>query len=91
LFERQLAIGNNTMIAIPQVISLKFVSKSGQPVGYLMVETEDGERAKQVARLWAEKGLKQSFAIIEIHQGEMDKPSDAPEVCDGVRVWELPF
>lgn len=37
-----------------KVISLKFVSKSNEPVGYLMVETDDEKFAKQTAHQWGE-------------------------------------
>ena len=37
-----------------KVISLKFVSEADEPVGYLMVETDDEKFAKQTARRWAE-------------------------------------
>lgn len=75
----------------PKVISLRFVSESDEPEGYLMVETDDEEFAKQIARRWGEKRLRKPFARVEVHQGTLDSPDLDPETFDGVRVWELPF
>ncbi len=74
-----------------KVISLKFISISDEPVGYLMVETDDEEFAMQIARRWGEIKLDASFARVESHQGILDSPDQDPETFDGVRVWELPF
>jgi len=74
-----------------KVISLKFVSESGEPVGYLMVETDDEKFAKQVAHQWGEINLDSPFAIVELHQGVMDSPDIDSDIFNGVRVWELPF
>ena len=74
-----------------KVISLKFVSESNEPVGYLMVETDDEIFAKQTARQWGESKLDIPFKKVEIHQGVMNSPSTDSELFKGVKVWELPF
>ena len=75
----------------PKVISLKFVSASDEPVGYLMVETDDQIFAKQIAHRWGEKRLRAPFVRVAVHQGALDSPDKYSETFDGVRVWELPF
>ena len=57
-----------------KAISLKFVSKSNKAVGYLMVETEDENFAKQTALQWAKNNLEIPFASVELHQGVLDSP-----------------
>ncbi|MGA1871651.1 MAG: hypothetical protein ACMUJM_24245 [bacterium] len=74
-----------------KVISLKFVSESNETVGYLMVETENEEFAKQIARQWGENKLDTSFTRVELHQGILDSPDLDSHIFNGVRVWELPF
>ena len=74
-----------------KVISLKFVSEADETVGYLMVETEDEEFAKQTARQWGESKLDTSFTRVELHQGILDSPDLCSDIFNGVRVWELPF
>ena len=74
-----------------KVISLKFVSESHEPVGYLMVETDDEKFAKQTAHQWGESKLNSPFARIELHQGVLDSPDLDSDIFNGVRVWELPF
>jgi cobyric acid synthase len=74
-----------------KAISLKFVSESGEPVGYLMVETDDEKFAKQTARQWGERKLDTPFTGVELHQGVMHSPDFDSDVFNGVRVWELPF
>jgi hypothetical protein len=78
-------------LAKPKVISLQFLSVSDEPVGYLMVETDDEEFAKQIARRWGEKRLTKPFARVKVHQGVLDSPEQDPETFDEVQVWELPF
>jgi hypothetical protein len=72
-------------------ISLKFVSESGEPVGYLMVEKDDEKFAKQTARQWGKSKLDTPFIRVELHQGVMDSPDFDSDIFNGVRVWELPF
>ncbi len=55
-----------------KVISLKFVSEADEPVGYLMVETDDEKFAKQTARRWGEIKLDSPFARVELHQGVLE-------------------
>ena len=74
-----------------KVISLKFVSESDEPVGYLMVETDDEKFAKQTARQWGESKLEKPFARVELHQGVMDSPDLDSDIFHEVRVWELPY
>ena len=74
-----------------KVISLKFVSESDEPVGYLMAETDDEKFARQTALLWGESKLDLLFARVELHQGVLDSPDLDSELFNGVRVWELPF
>jgi len=74
-----------------KAISLKFVSESGEPVGYLMVETDDEKFAKQTARQWGESKLETPFTRVELHQGIMHSPDFDSDVFNGMRVWELPF
>ncbi len=74
-----------------KAVSLKFVSESGEPLGYLMVETDDEKNAKQIANQWGVNNLNNSFAKVELHQGIMDSPDLEADIFDGVRVWELPF
>jgi len=57
-----------------KVISLKFVSESDEPVGYLMVEMDDEKFAKQTAHKWGESQLGKPFARVELHQGILDSP-----------------
>ena len=79
------------MIAGRKVLSLRFEAK-GNPVGYLMVETDDEDLAVKIARLWAKTNLHAGFDSIERHQGVIDPPGDEmAEWVDGLRVWELPF
>ena len=73
------------------VISLKFVSESDEPVGYLMVETDDEKFAKQTAHQWGESKLDKPFARVELHQGVLDSPDLDSDIFNGVRIWELPF
>jgi hypothetical protein len=74
-----------------KVISLKFVSDSGEPVGYLMVETDDEKFATQTARQWGESNLSAPFERVELHQGVLDSPDLDSDIFNGVRIWELPF
>ena len=74
-----------------KVISLKFVSESDEPLGYLMVETDDKKFAKQTAHQWGESKLGKPFARVELHQGVLDSPDLDSDIFNGVRVWELPF
>ena len=74
-----------------KAISLKYVSESDEPVGYLMVETNDEKFAKQTARLWGESKLDTPFTRVELHQGVIDSPDLVSDIFNGVRVWELPF
>jgi len=74
-----------------KVISLKFVSATDAPVGYLMVETDDEKFAKQTARQWGESKLDTPFERVELHQGVLDSPDLNSDIFNGVRVWELPF
>jgi len=55
-----------------KAISLKFVSGSDEPVGYLMVETDDEKFAKQTAHQWGESKLDTPFTRVELHQGILD-------------------
>jgi len=80
------------MIAHPKVMSLRFVSSDMEPAGYLMVQTDDLQLAKAIARRWAEQKLNRPFDTVEEHHGLMDPPGlEMSEVFEGVRVWELPF
>jgi hypothetical protein len=74
-----------------KAISLKFVSKSNKAVGYLMVETEDENFAKQTALQWAKSNLEIPFASVELHQGVLDSPDFDSDIFNGAKVWELPF
>ena len=74
-----------------KVISLKFVSESSEAVGYLMVDTDDEEFAKQTALRWGESKLDSPFARVELHQGVLYPPDIDSDIFNGVRVWELPF
>jgi len=74
-----------------KVISLKFVSESDEPVGYLMVETDDEKLAKQTASQWGESKLNTPFTKVALHQGILDSPDPDPDIFNGMRVWELPF
>ena len=74
-----------------KVISLKFVSESDEPVGYLMVETDDEKFAKKTAHQWGESKLDTPFERVELHQGVLDSPDLDSDIFNGVRVWELPF
>lgn len=79
-------------MAIPKVVSLRFVGSDGKPVGYLMVDTDDLAQAKTIARQWALQNLDEPFDVIERHQGLLNPPDEAlSETFAGVRVWELPF
>ena len=74
-----------------KVISLKFVSESDEPVGYLMVETDDEKFAKQTAHKWGDSKLDTPFTKVELHQGVLDSPDQDSDFFNGVRVLELPF
>ncbi len=74
-----------------KVISLKFVSESDEPVGYLMVETDDKKFAAQIAHQWGESNLDLPFERVELHQGVLDSPELDSNIFNGVRIWELPF
>ena len=74
-----------------KVISLKFVSELAEPVGYLMVETDNEKFAKQTAHQWGESKLDKPFARVELHQGVLDSPDLDSDIFNGVRIWELPF
>jgi hypothetical protein len=78
------------MIAFPTVISLRFES-GGNPVGYLMVQTEDLETAKAVAGRWARQHSRFAFDAVVEHHGGMQPPWEHVEDFEGYRVWELPF
>ena len=78
------------VVAFPTVISLRFEAKD-EPVGYLMVETEDIETAKSVARRWALKHRQFEFDSVVEHQGVMDLPFEHFEAFEGYRICELPF
>ena len=78
------------MVAFPSVISLRFES-GGQPVGYLMVQTDDLETAKSIACRWALNYRKFGFDAVVEHQGVMQAPLEHVEIFDGYRIWELPF
>lgn len=74
-----------------KVIFLKFVSESDEPVGYLMMETDDEKFAKQTAHQWGESNLDMPFERVELHQGVLDSPNLDSDIFKGVRIWELPF
>jgi len=74
-----------------KVISLKFVSDLGEPVGYLMVETDDKKFAIEIATQWAKANLATPFGKVELHQGILDSPDSESEIFNGVQIWELPF
>ena len=74
-----------------KAISMKFVSGSDEPVGYLMVETDNEKFALQTAQQWGEKKLDTPFTRVELHQGILDSPDIDSDIFNGVRVWELPF
>lgn len=74
-----------------KVISLKFVSELDEPVGYLMVETDDEKFAIQTALQWGKSKLDSLFTRVELHQGVLDSPDLDSDIFNGVRVWELPF
>lgn len=74
-----------------KVISLKFVSESDKPVGFLMVETGGEEFAKHTARQWGDSKLDKPFIRVELHQGIFDSPDLDSDIFNGVRIWELPF
>jgi len=74
-----------------KVMSFQFVSESDEPVGYLMVETDDEKFAKQTAHQWGESKLDKPFARVELHQGVLDSPDFDSDIFNGVRIWELPF
>jgi hypothetical protein len=74
-----------------KVISLKFVSESDEPVGYLMVETDHEKFATQTAHQWAESNLDMPFERVELHQGVLDSPDLDSDIFNRVRIWELPF
>ena len=67
------------------------MSESDEPVGYLMVETDDEKFAIQTALRWGESKLDSPFARVELHQGVLDSPDLDSDIFNGVRVWELPF
>jgi len=79
------------MIDEIKIISLKFVSESDEPVGYLMVETDVKKFAKQTAHQWGESKLDSPFARVKLHQWVLDPPDLDLDIFNGVRVWELPF
>lgn len=78
------------MVAFPSVISLRFEA-AGQPVGYLMVQTDDLETAKSVACRWAAEQKKFEFDAVVEHQGVIQAPFEHVEVFAGYHIWELPF
>ena len=65
-----------------KVISLKFISESDEPVGYLMVKTDDERFAKQTAHQWVESKLDTPFTRAELHQGIMDSQDIDSEMFD---------
>ncbi len=75
-----------------KVTSLKFVSKDGTPVEYVMVEGDDIDQSISIAKKWAAKNIKQPYEEIELHQGVMNVPEfDEYQIIDDFRVWNLPF
>jgi hypothetical protein len=72
------------------VISSQFVSASDEPVGSLMVETDDESGATHMAHGWGEQSVRKPFVRAAIHQGTCEVPDDEAETRDGMRVWELP-
>ena len=53
----------------PTGISLQFVSALDEPVGSLMVETDDEVCAKHLAHAWGEKRGRKLFVRVEVSQG----------------------
>lgn len=78
------------MIAFPTVVSVRFEC-GGEPVGYLMVQTDDLETAKAVAGRWARQQGRFDFDAIVEHHGAMQPSLEHVEGFEGYRVWELPF
>ena len=57
-----------------------------------MIEIDDTEKARRIAKEWAEKIVGKESKSVEIHQGTMNAPEMEPEeVFKEYRVWELPF
>lgn len=57
-----------------------------------MVEIDETEKAKLIAKEWAEKIVGKESKTVEIHQGIINVPDMEPEeVFKGYRIWELPF
>ena len=58
----------------PTGISLQFVSALDEPVGSLMVETDDEGCATHMAHAWGEKSWRKPFVSVEVSQGTRDAP-----------------
>lgn len=80
------------MIDNKKVISLYVSFSDEYEKKYVMVEIDDTEKAKQIAKKWAEKIVGKESETVVIHQGIIDAPAMEPEeVFKGYRIWELPF
>ena len=76
----------------PKVVSLKVLFNEEAENTYVMVETDDIEKANHIAQQWAERKIGKKSREVVINKGIIDVPeNDADDEIMGYRIWELPF
>jgi hypothetical protein len=76
----------------PKVVSLQVLFNEKAENTYVMVETDDIEKANHIAQQWAEKKIGKESSKAVINKGIIDAPeNDADDEFMGYRIWELPF
>jgi hypothetical protein len=76
----------------PKVVSLQVIFNEEAENTYVMVETDDIEKANLIARQWAEKKIGKKSSEVIKNKGIIDVPEiDADDEFMGYRIWELPF
>jgi hypothetical protein len=75
-----------------KVISLRVFFESEPSIIYVMVKTNDMQKANQIAKEWAEKKIGKNAAKVETNKGILDIPQmEAHDEYQGFQIWELPF
>ena len=75
-----------------KAVSLRVNFEDEQNSTYVMVATEDIDKANRIAQEWAEKKIRKKATEVVINKGIIDIPKmEADDEYKGYRIWELPF
>ena len=80
------------MITKQKVVSLRVNFEDQQDTTYVLVASDDIEKANQIALEWAEKKIGKKATEVVMNKGILDIPEMvADDEYKGYRIWELPF